>query len=206
MVLLFLFIFVSWGIYRYSTRYPEWVDDFISKSVLWLIPTFGFTLLIERKSFASIGLTKKRLIRDTIIGLVIGVVFSAEIVISKSLNHTLLFNKHDFIFTALTVNFLESFATGFVEEIVFRGYIQTRLSQLYKDTITPIVITSLLFVFSHFPLIIFVLHYSVRNILAYSVLLFVLGMFNGFVFMRTKSLTAPIIMHTIWDFVTYIGR
>lgn len=198
--MLFLIILVGWGIYRYLFHYPEWIDEFIAKPIIFLIPTFAL-LVNERKFLSSIGFSKKNFARNIIIGLLAGLFIAAESILTKRFKYdSLVFNPDNLSFYLIFGNYLISLATGFTEEVVFRGYIQTRLNIALKSAFFSILLSSILFVIVHLPLIIFLLKYSLFDTFMYCFLIFILGIINGILFNQTKSLTAPTITHSIWNF------
>lgn len=205
-LLLFLTILILWGSYRYFFHYPEWIDEFVAKPLIYLTPTF-LLLLNERKTFSSIGFSKKNFKRNICIGLLAGVFIAGEALLTKQFKYgSMRFNPDNLSIYLLIGSYVLSLATGFTEEVVFRGYIQTRLNTTLKSSIFSVIISSVLFVIIHLPLIIFVLGYSLTDTLIYCFLLLILGALNGILFNYTKSLVAPTITHSIWNFSSVIFK
>jgi uncharacterized protein len=203
---LFLIILISWGLYRYFFHYPEWIDEFVAKPLIYLIPTL-ILLASEKKSFSSLGFSRKNFSRNVIIGLLAGLFLVGESLITKRLKYGFLtFNPDNLSLYLLFGNYFISLATGFTEEVVFRGYIQTRLTIVFNSAYFAIVLSSILFTVVHLPLIIFVLKYSLFETLTYCFLIFILGILNGILFNQTKSLTTPIITHSIWNYSSILFK
>jgi membrane protease YdiL (CAAX protease family) len=88
---------------------------------------------------------------------------------------------------------LISLASGFGEEVAFRGYLQSRLAQRYNPT-TAIAIVSVLFAFLHpFGNAIHPLLYLATAILV--------GFLLGVIFARTRSLWMAIALHAVWNYL-----
>ena|SRR3989344_4240258 len=77
-----------------------------------------------------------------------------------------------------------------LQEFVFRGYVQTRLSEATINRTETIVLTSFAFAIFHFP--------STSLI----VMTFIIGLIWGYIFERYKTLAGPFISHVILG--TYI--
>lgn len=204
---LFFFILVIWGLYRYVFHFSIWIDELLAKPFIYFIPTIYIVRILERRNLSSIGLVKTNLIKNIFIGIVLGIFISAEAILTKNIKYGhIVFNPDNLPVLSILGVYLLSLATGFTEEVVFRGYILTRFEQSFKNGFISIALSSILFVTVHFPIIIFVLKYSLSDLINYSMLILVLGILNGIVFKQTKSLTAPTVIHSLWDFSATIFR
>lgn len=201
---LFLFVLISWSIYRYISHFPAFVDDFIAKPLLWLPAVYIVVRIYEKKSLETIGISLKRVRKNVLIGFIGSFVLTGELLLSVGLRNNFHFQLRQITVSLIGITFFSSLATGVVEEIVFRGYIQSRLMKLYKGVVMPIGLSALFFVIVHLPIMIFVLHYSFSQIISYSVLVGILGVIDGYLFMRTKTLIASVIVHTLWNFMSVL--
>ena len=81
------------------------------------------------------------------------------------------------------------FTAGVAEELVFRGYVLTRLQVLFKNSYLPVIISSVIFGLIHFG------YGTIQNILV--------PMFIGAVFAvyynRYKNILIVIIAHFLYD-------
>ncbi len=84
-------------------------------------------------------------------------------------------------------------ASGFGEEIAFRGYLQSRITQRYNSK-TAVVIVAVLFALSH-PLD------QGNNPLLYIATAILVGILLGTIFAITGSLWMGIALHTVWNYV-----
>ena len=95
---------------------------------------------------------------------------------------------------------------GLCEEIVFRGYIGTRLHGLIKNKYVVIILTGLLFVVMHFPYRIIANGKSLIDLTVNSIPwlidLFTTHLLFTIIYMKTNSLYGCIIPHGISD-LTY---
>lgn len=83
-------------------------------------------------------------------------------------------------------------ASGFGEEIAFRGYLQSRIAERYNPT-SAVLIVAVLFALSH-PV-------SAVDPLFYLVMAILVGILFGAVFVRTGSLWMGIALHAVWNFL-----
>ena len=197
---LFSFIFVVWATYRYFPEIlPTWVEELILKPIVWLIPTFWLVKKIERQPFSSLGWTTKNLFPSFYWGIGLGMVFALEGLVANVLkyrgfNFGAVYNPGQF-FGALFL----SFATAICEETVFRGYIFSRLWQIWKNEIFANAVSSLLFSLIHLPVAVFVLGYTPAVMFIYLFLVFVYGVGAAFVFARSGNIISSILLHVFWS-------
>lgn len=205
---LFSFIFVIWSIYRYFPEIlPVWFEEIVLKPVVWLIPTFWLVKKIEKENLASLGLTKKNLLKSIYWGIGLGAVFALEGFLTNifkyrglelvSLNYTTL----GFI-GALGLSLI----TAFSEEIVFRGYIFTRLQRIWENEWLANLVSAFLFTLIHLPISIFVLGYRPMMMLTYLFLVFIHGFASAFVFNQTGNVTSSILLHVFWSWPIILFR
>ena len=69
--------------------------------------------------------------------------------------------------------------------------------------VKAIIISSILFALTHFPSYIFVYKYSIPMILSNFITIFVIGCIFGTMFLKSKNIIFPILMHCLWDAVMY---
>jgi len=104
-----------------------------------------------------------------------------------------LFGAAQVFVTALLAVVL-ALASGFGEEIAFRGYLQTRIAQRYNSSVAvAVVIVAVLFALSH-PV-------SSSNPLFYLATATLVGILFGTIFIRTGSLWTGIVLHTVWNYM-----
>ena len=200
--MVFLFILVSWTIYRYFFFPPEWVDEFIAKPLLQILPVILTVVFLEKRPLSSLSIGSKKPLLHIGIGFGVGVVLVADSLFMQKMKGVSI-SVH---VEQLILPFFVSLATGFSEELVFRGYFAKRISELIENQYIANTIQTLLFVLIHVPIMIFVLQYTLSDSLLYCVQLFVLGFVYGYIFLETDSIIATIIPHTLWNFANVIFR
>ncbi len=201
-ILVFFFILFTWTLYRYFFITPEWVDEFIAKPLLQIFPVILAVLFIEKKSLSTLSIGSKKPLLHISIGLGLGLFLVVESLFMQKMKGTN-FSLH---LELLILSFFVSLATGFSEELVYRGYFAKRISEQIDNPYVSNTLQTLLFVCIHIPIMLFVLHYSLTDSLLYSVQLFVLGFVYGYIFMETGSIISTIIPHTLWNFANVIFR
>jgi membrane protease YdiL (CAAX protease family) len=205
---LFSFIFVAWGLYRYFPEItPLWVEELILKPLLWVVPTLWLVKKIEGESWASLGLVKKNLKPSIYWGIGLGFVFALEGLLTnifkyRGLNLVTL----DYSPLAFLGLMAISFVTAFSEELVFRGYIFTRLSRILKNEWLAVFISAIFFALIYLPVVVFVLSYQPVVMLAYLLFVFIYGFASAFVFARTGNLMASILLHIFWSWPIILFR
>lgn len=162
-------------------------------------------LVVARKQpLKSIGISKKNLKTSLILGAIPSILLLTVMLIAG-----LLGGDHFETASNLLLSFLKFlFIIGFVEEIIFRGYIQTRIYGLIKKPIAAILITAVFFMLMHIPFQMGraqmgVFEYITTN---YISLLFTFAWHIVFNFMYSKynSIAAPTLFHTFVDWTGYL--
>lgn len=148
--------------------------------------------LIEKRSFASMGLTHFSLaesLRGAVVGLLLfGACVGFALLFGK-LSFTGLSAKQNIPFLILAlVGFL---IQGFSEELLCRGYLMTSLSR-EMPLPAALIFTALLFTFLHTANVGFGL-FAMLNI-------FLFGILSGLYFIRRGNLWGAAVLHGLWNF------
>ena len=86
------------------------------------------------------------------------------------------------------------------EELVFRGYIGTRLNGLIKNKYIVLFITGILFVLMHFPYRMIAYNMSLSDFdIGWLINLFIFHLIMSFIYMKSNSIYGSIIPHWISD-------
>lgn len=206
-LILYLLIFTLWTLYRYFFHFPEWADEFIYKPLIMFLPVLFFIKIFEKNSLESIGITNKKLIKNVLIGLIAGILISFEVILTNQFkNGQVTFNPDNLTGISLLIALLIPFSTGFVEEAVFRGFFMNRFWQKFNNEIAANLLSTILFVCLHLPILIFIQKLSTFDFSISLIQLFVLGAFNGFIFARTRTIVAPVISHSLWNLSAVLFR
>lgn len=184
----------------YQVSYPP----FDPIDVLWWIAFYAvisppMLLAMKRttQGLASIGVSTKDGARLLILGLGMGMTqFTIALLLAPLVGRGLA------AFTLATVYALVALTVGgFAEEIVWRGYIQTRLVA-HSGMVKGLLGASLLFAFWHFPARYF--QYGVDGGLASSVTFLPAGLIFGFVMLRARNIIPGSIFHVSWNLVAAV--
>jgi membrane protease YdiL (CAAX protease family) len=202
---LFFYLLLIWGFYRFFTNFPEWQDELFFKPLIWLAPVWFLVRKVEKKRLESLGLIFDKPEKNFLLGLAIGLIILTQYLLALILKgEKLNFNPQDLSFFNWLLYFLVCLATGFVEEITFRGFFMTRIDEIIQDKLYANIIAGLLFFFIHFPILVFDQNQSLRGIIEYFILSLSLGLFDGYAFWRTKGILAPIVAHSSLNFFSLL--
>lgn len=115
-----------------------------------------------------------------------------------------LFEHQSFIdFADILIYFVYFFTVGLVEEVLFRGYLQTRLHSLLKHILLDVLVTGVLFVLMHFPFRMVAYDMSFWEIISnvrYIADLFITHLILSYIRIKSDSLYGAILPHWVSDF------
>ena len=205
-VILSVYLLIVWGFYRFIFELPEPVEELFIKPIVWLIPVFYF-LRKERESVTSLGVTFKSIFPSVYYALGLGAFFVMEALVINFVKYGGRFNLGANIgelpfLTSLGL----SFATAITEELVFRGYIFTRVWKFLKNELTANIVTSVFWALIHVPITIFVWKLDFSASILYLMLTTIFGMGSAFIFARTKNILSPILLHVLWQWPIILFR
>lgn len=170
-----------------------------SKTLIIIFQSIGYfirlslvllTIIFTKEGLYSIGITKKNIGSSIIIGIFLGIIFF--IIIGKIF---LVQKNMQPISIESLVNFTSIFIDAFVEEIIYRGYLQTRLIK-YLGSIKGWLITSIIFMLFHLPNRIILSGVNYDSLLLNLFMLFIMGLLLGYIQMKIKNVLAGSIIHT----------
>ena len=155
-----------------------------------------FFILMPREKFSSVGLTRRNLFKSLSLGVILSVCFVTGMAVYFSFVREIPVH-----FQALAPDALGIFIIGAIqEEIIFRGYIQTRLSGALKNPILCSIFTALLFIFMHYPVRWAVGGVSFDALSAFYVIcLLILHFLCDFVYKKTNCLWGAVILHFLYN-------
>ncbi len=87
--------------------------------------------------------------------------------------------------------FFTSLTAGVTEELLFRGYLQTRFKKLFNNSFVAIFLSSLLFGLLHYR------YGTIANVLVP----FIIGLVFAFYYQKYRNIKVLIICHMLWDLV-----
>lgn len=192
---------LAWSLYRYFFKFPEPVDEFIVKPFVFILPVLFFVLVIEKRKIDSIGVTSKNLLQSVLIGCGFGLLFAGEAIYANIFKYGTLTLTPNPSIVAYGIPFMVilSLATSVSEELLSRGFFFSRLFEASKNVIQSVIMSTLLFVAFHIPILLTSLRFQGTTLILFFITSFVLGMTNSLIFHKTKSLVAPVLIHLFWN-------
>lgn len=161
-------------------------------------------VLFRGHKLSSIGFSKKNFGKSFIMGLITG-----GIVLLIQLLPGVMAGRQFNSVSKLISNFIYFLISiGLTEEIIFRGFIQTRIYGIVKKPIMAILLTAFMFMFMHIPFQMGVAHmgffeYMSNNFIS---LIITFGWHFVFNFMYSKynSIAGPTVFHAIMNWSNYL--
>lgn len=203
--LLFVYIFLFWGCYRLIFKLPDDVEELIIKPIFWIIPVL-YLVKKEKANLESIGITFKNLFPSIYMALILGSVFVIVALVTNFIKYGQLNFGANLGTQGTFVTLGLSFATAISEEIVFRGYIFTRLWAALASEWQANLITTIGWTIIHIPIVVFVNKLDLVSALVYLFLTFVYGVGSAYIFARTKNISSSILLHVLWEWPIMLFR
>lgn len=206
-LLIFSVLLGIWTGYRFLFFVPVWVDELVAKPLLQLAPIAVVVWMLEKRSWSSLGIVIKDWQKHILTGFGIG----AVLILQNMLIHYVRQGHISLIpggrdGGGIGLALLTSLATGFIEEFVFRGYFFTRFVESGKSSLLALILSSILFVIFHIPLMLFVFQYSWQVMVSYSATLFILSLVHGCIRWLTGSILPGSVAHGLWNFSNAVLR
>jgi len=194
-LLLFAIIFLSYAIIGYISKYTygdmmTWIGIILNFGISAITIIF---VKMNKRNITTIGLKSgKRVLSIVIGGILAGIFFY-----NNCLSH--LFAGSSLVPISKIVLFIVSyFSVAVCEEIVFRGYIGTRIYSLVKRKSLAVILTGILFVIMHYPYRMFAYGMTLSDFfgnISWILDLFVTHVVFSLIYMKTNSLYGAIIPH-----------
>jgi CAAX amino terminal protease family. len=146
-------------------------------------------------NLASIGIRKSNLIKSLVVGIVLSIPFVIVkiILVTTKQDTDNRLSLSEFMYLLLCV--------GLVEEVLFRGYLQSRIEVLFSKKWIAILVCGFMFYISHIVHDIIYQQFNLLMILARLVIIMLMHLVFLYIYKRTKNLTGSIMLHTIIDFM-----
>ena len=148
------------------------------------------------QGFGSIGIDGKDIGRMLALGFILGAIMFA---VRGGLGVSVSGGGFTSFSSSLIYGFIFFTIVGFGEEIVWRGYVQTRLIA-YGGTFKGLVVTSLLFaVLWHFPSSYYKHSGVIIEAFANTLVIFPISLLLGYIMLRSHNIIPPAIFHLFLD-------
>lgn len=155
-------------------------------------------LRIRRQGMETIGLRKGNIK----LSLIMGITLAGILFFCNCLSHILFENQSFIPIKEIMIYVLYFFTVGLVEEVMFRGYIETRLHGFTKRICLDVLLTGILFLLMHFPFRMVAYHMSFLELITnvrYMLDLFITHLILSYIRIKSDSLYGAIIPHWISD-------
>lgn len=197
-------ILIVWSIYRAKISAPEWVDEFVAKPLVFILPVYFYITRVEAKDlFSSLWLKKKKFGSDFLLALLIGFLFALAAGVSSYLKY----GDLSFLETLLPSNFNNllvvlslALATGVSEEVLSRGFVLKRLYEESNNMFTSSFFASVLFFILHVPILFTNIQLTGGLLITFMATDLILSFANSFIYLQRRSLILPILIHAFYNF------
>ena len=201
----FAYLFVVWGFYRLLFQAPEPLEELIVKPLVWIVPTY-YLLKKEKENLKSIGFQFENFFGVVYFVLMLGFIFSAFAFVVNYLKYDGFNFAANIGQTGFVWALVLSFFTAISEEVAFRGFIFTRLNKVIKNQWSANLIASIGWTMIHLPIALFDWKLPVMSLVVYILMVFTFSFGATFVFIRTKNIVAPILLHVLWQWPIILFR
>jgi membrane protease YdiL (CAAX protease family) len=197
-------VLIIWSFYRsyFKTDLPIWIDEFIAKPVIFLIPIYYYITRNEKLSFfKAVDFHTKGIVKDIVIGFSIGIALIATAFIVFIMRNT---GAGLSSLGIIPLYVAVAFASSFSEEILSRGFVLKRLYDESKNVIQSVFFSSFLFFFLHIPIIF--TNPDIRGMMLIQIMItdLFLSFAVSLVYLQRRSIIIPIIIHAFYNIGIYM--
>lgn len=173
---------------------------YIPISLVTIFPII-IILYLRKQSLASLGIKKSKTVKSIFLGILFALPFTLPTLIYGIYNQYNVANMGDLIWRF----FYFLFCIGFVEELAFRGFIQTRIRGIIKNQRLSIIVVGVMFGVMHIPFQMLLANMSPIQFVLYDIKhLMITMLVHGylvFIYSRDNNIVAPTITHTLMDLI-----
>lgn len=159
---------------------------------------------IRKQSFTSLGIKINNVPKSIALGVLFALPLVLPVLISGFIKGTSFTDIEDMIWTF--IYFLV--CIGFVEELVFRGFIQTRIRGIIKGKWMSIMIVGVMFAMIHIPFQMLRFNMSfiqfVQHDFSHLLTTMIFHIYFVYIYTRQDDIIAPTITHTLINFIPTI--
>ncbi len=173
---------------------------YIPDTAINIFPIF-LILKLRKQSLRSIGIKSENIVKSIIIGIIGSIPFSIPNIVGaissgKTINPNIADGFWTFLYFLICI--------AFAEELVFRGFLQTRLQGLIKSKWLSIIVVGILFGLMHIPFQMIKANMSLLDFLKYDLRHLIttcfIHIYFVYLYTRHNNILAPTIAHTIMNF------
>jgi len=172
----FIYLFLSWGSFRYFVKLPEVVEELWFKPMIWLIPIFWWNLALKKK----VVMFENSWVETSSLGLGVSLFYW-------------------FVFSQFRIPIIGwgmvgvAVATAVVEELTFTGFVSGYLERFARGSEWNLVVTGLMSGIMRLPIATFVYHLSPTATLGVFLLAVSTTMIHSWIRQRTGNVAGGII-------------
>ena len=197
-------ILIIWSVYRsyFKTDLPIWIDEFVAKPLIFLVPIYYYVSKVEKQSFwKAVDFKTKHIGKDVLVGLGIGI---SLLVISTIVYLTKAPLKPIANLSMVGFYVLIAFASSFSDEILSRGFVLKRLYAESQNVFQSVFFSSFLFFFLHIPIIF--TNPDIRGVMLIQIMLtdLLLSFGVSLIYLQRKDIIIPIIIHALYNIGIYL--
>lgn len=198
---LWAWILLAWCLYRYFFKLPEYIDEFVAKPLVFVVPVLWYVVHKEKRKMESLGFTYKNLFPSLYAGLGLGLLFALEGIAANAMKY----GKLTIVPIAalrmygLVPLLILSAATAFSEEVLNRGFLFHRILESKKSFLVAAILSTALFMLLHVPILVTSLKLQGMTLVLFFITDMILGFATSALFYAYRSLVAPILIHIFWN-------
>jgi membrane protease YdiL (CAAX protease family) len=184
-----------------TETYIFWVTGIYSLVCIGLVFLF---CLIRRQKFDTVGFSKNQVKKSFVLGMILFILVIIFRGILPVIFGSTIQTNIGVIFMRV-VYFL--IFIGFMEELIFRGYIGTRFYGCFSNKRLSLSIVGIMFSLLHVPFQMVVAQMSLSEYILLNwmrlIFIFLFQFFFQWLYSKYNSIVAPTILHFIWDFIPW---
>lgn len=191
----YCYLLLIWGVFRLTVRLPLLQEELWFKPVIWGLPLLSIWFAERQRPKLFFGNLFKALGYGVGLGLMYMLVLFLVKITGSAGVMTNSLGGNDFVLTDVVGIGL---ATAIVEEMVFAGYIFTKIRTLFSSFWPAGFLTSMLFAGIHVPIGVFIYQYSSWQMAGFLLLVGIVSLGHYWVMERSKNVLGPIMSHWFW--------
>ncbi|MDF2822565.1 MAG: hypothetical protein K0R15_3013 [Clostridiales bacterium] len=160
--------------------------------------------LIRKQKLVTVGFSKNQIKKSFILGMILFILVAIVGGIWSIISGSTIQTNSGVIFMRVIYFFI---FIGFMEELVFRGYIGTRLYGCFTNKRLSFVIVGIMFSLLHIPFHMVVAQVSLSEYISVNLVsliyIFLLHYVFQWLYSKYNSIVAPTILHFIWNFILW---
>lgn len=192
-------ILIIWSLYRatFGTSLPVWIDEFIAKPLVFLLPLYWYSTRQKKAPlWETVGFTKKHTVEDILFGIGIGAFFLVMAVMVRYMKAGSIQMP---IITGDTVMWVViSISAAFLEQIVSTGFVFNGLLKESKNALQAFILTAVLFSFLHVPALFGASRINGGVLVQTMILNVVLSLTTSTAFLMRKNTIVPALIHALY--------